>query len=424
MILFFEKFATLGALLSVGAVPTGKFRFPMPEFESGYTHPLVITPQPQTGFEIIDAAVLFLALSAAAWLVLRDRSRRGIFALTIFSILYFGFWRKGCVCPVGSLQNIVAGIADPTFPVPIIVMIFFLMPLLFALFFGRVFCAAVCPLGAVQEVVAIRPVIVPSPVERLLGLFPYIYLGLTVLSVTLGAGFIICRFDPFIGFFRQGASFGMLATGGIFLLIGIFIARPYCRFLCPYGVLLSWLSRFSKWHAVIPPTQCTQCRLCEDSCPYGAIHLPMPQDIPESRREGVKRVGLLLLLLPMAIVVGAGTGAAAHQLLSRMHPIVQLAERIAAEDRGEILIEVPESEAFRASEKTTTELYAEARAVTADFKYGSGWLGGFLGLVIGCKLIGLSIVRKRTDYEPDKAACVSCARCFPYCPVENETASS
>ena len=38
--------------------------------------------------------------------------------------------------------------------VPLAVVAFFALPLVFALFFGRTFCAAVCPLGAVQELVA------------------------------------------------------------------------------------------------------------------------------------------------------------------------------------------------------------------------------------------------------------------------------
>ena len=397
-----------------------QFRFPMPEFETGHTHPDLHTPGPATGFEAIDVLVLFLALSLASWLVLRRRSRGGIFALTIFSVAYFGFWRDGCVCSVGSVQNVVAGLFDPAFVVPWAVVLFFALPLLFALFFGRVFCAAVCPLGAIQEIVAVRPVRIPLPVQRLLGLFPFIYLGLAVLAAALGAGFLICRYDPFVGFFRQSASFNMLITGGLLLVVGVFIARPYCRFLCPYGVLLGWMSRVSKWHATIPPRDCIQCHLCADSCPYGAILTPTPESLRLGRRQGARRLGLLLLLLPILVAVGSATGVVAHEPLSRLHPTVQLAERIAAEDRGLYADQTPASEAFRAGRKTPAELYVEAGAVTAGFESGAGWLGAFLGLVLGATLIGLSRFRVRKDYEPDRAACVSCGRCFPFCPVDEE----
>jgi formate hydrogenlyase subunit 6/NADH:ubiquinone oxidoreductase subunit I len=39
-------------------------------------------------------------------------------------------------------------------------------------------------------------------------------------------------------------------------------------------------------------------------------------------------------------------------------------------------------------------------------------------LVIGAKLISLSLRRQRGDYEPDRGACVACARCVEYCPNE------
>ena len=66
-----------------------------------------------------------------------------------------------------------------------------------------------------------------------------------MLFAATGAGYVICRFDPFVPLFRLTGDWTMLMTGGIFLLIGVFVSRPYCRFFCPYGILLGWLSRFS-----------------------------------------------------------------------------------------------------------------------------------------------------------------------------------
>ncbi len=411
-------------LLVVGGAAWGEaaeqFRFPMPEFSTDYHHPDMHTPPPASESAALDVAVLAATLALASWFVLKRRSRAGVLAVTVLSLVYFGFWREGCVCPVGSVQNVAAAVMDPTFPISIAVVAFFLLPLLFALFFGRVFCAAVCPLGAIQEVVAVRPVAIPLSVERLLRLIPYIYLGLTVLGVATGAGFLICRYDPFVGFFRLGASFNMLLVGGILLVLGIFVGRPYCRFLCPYGVLLSWMSRFSKWHASITPAECIQCRLCEDSCPYGAINEPTPEEEPVPRRKGAKRLGLLLLLTPVIIAAGGFVGAVSHEFLARLHPTVRVAERIAAEEEGRFTEMTLESEAFRAGRKTVAELYDEARAVRNDFKGRSIGLGCFLGLVIAGHLLGLSVMRKRADYETDKSACVSCARCFAYCPVEKK----
>jgi ferredoxin len=395
-----------------------EFRFPMPEFSTGYEHPAVRTPAPDNSMVGWDVLVLILSLSLASFLILKRRKRREIFLLTLLSMIYFGFIRNGCVCSVGSIQNIIAGIFDTSYGVPVTVLIFFAAPLIFALLFGRVFCAAVCPLGAIQEAVAVKPVKVPPAVEQVLSVFPYIYLGLTALSVALGAGFIICQYDPFVGFFRLGAGFGMLIFGAVMLLLGVFVARPYCRFLCPYGVLLNWCSRLAFRHASITPSDCIQCNLCADSCPYNAINEPTPEEAPETRRKGAWRLGFLILMVPVLMLLGLGMGSLLKEPLSRMHPAVQLAERVAGEELGRYDGTNVESEAFRASDQPIEELYAEAVAVKEQFGAGGKWLGVFVGLVIGGKLISFSIFRRREGYEPDRGTCVSCGRCFKYCPVK------
>ncbi|MHC4483100.1 MAG: 4Fe-4S binding protein, partial [Planctomycetota bacterium] len=65
------------------------------------------------------------------------------------------------------------------------------------------------------------------------------------------------------------------------------------------------------------------------------------------------------------------------------------------------------------------DLYDEASAIIDRFAFGGWFFGGFVGLVVGLKLIGLSVRRQRTDYEADRASCIACGRCFEYCPREH-----
>jgi NosR/NirI family nitrous oxide reductase transcriptional regulator len=39
--------------------------------------------------------------------------------------------------------------------------------------------------------------------------------------------------------------------------------------------------------------------------------------------------------------------------------------------------------------------------------------------MISLKLLGVSVMRQRLDYEADRASCVACGRCFEYCPREH-----
>jgi NosR/NirI family nitrous oxide reductase transcriptional regulator len=395
-------------------------RFPPPEFESDYTMPDTTQPAPrQDIYEYMDVAVLLAALSLSSYLILKKRSRKAIFAIMVFSLLYFGFWRKGCVCPIGAIQNVTLSIFDSGYAVPIFVTAFFLLPLIFTLFFGRTFCAAVCPLGAVQDLVLLRPISVPGWLENGLRLFAYIYLGAAVLFAATGSAFIICRYDPFVAIFRLSGNLNILILGGCLLLIGVFVGRPYCRFICPYGVILRQLSRLSKWRVTITPDECVRCGLCEDSCPFGAIREPTAEWSPRDYSTGKKRLRLLLVLLPILIFLGGWSGSRLNSVTSRAHATVRLAERVFIEDSGEAEGTTDASSAFRATGKETKELYDEASTIREKFRLG-GWIfGGFVGLVIGLKLIGLSIRRQRIDYEADRAACLACGRCFEYCPIEH-----
>jgi NAD-dependent dihydropyrimidine dehydrogenase PreA subunit len=395
-------------------------KFPRPEFETGYLFPDMVNPAVRAGaMQAVDVAVLVGAMSLAAYLALHRRSRRGIFWLTVASLAYFGFWREGCICPIGSIQNVTLALADPTYAVPISVVLFFLLPLFFALFFGRVFCAAVCPLGAIQDLVVLKPIQLPRSLSEALGMLPYIYLGAAVLYVVTGTGFMICRYDPFVGLFRLSGSTGMLLFGGSLLLIGVFIARPYCRFLCPYGVLLNWTSRLARRHVTITPDSCIQCRLCEDACPFDCIRKPTPTDYGERLDTGTRRMGRLLVLLPLLVVGCGGVGAITHGALARADRTVRLADQIALEDAGRTTETTLDSETFREQGKSGEALMAEATTLRAAFRKGGWLLGGFIGLVIGGKLMWLSQHRRRTDYETDRATCFSCARCFRSCPREH-----
>ncbi len=321
--------------LAASALPAAD-RVPRPEFTSGYEEPTVQTPAPRSeALEYLDVVVLAACLALSGWLVIRARSREGIFLLSVFSIAYFGFFRKGCICPIGAIQNIALALADPSYAIPVVAIAFFALPLVTALSVGRTFCGAVCPFGALQDAVIVKPLRLPRWLAVPLGFLPVVYLGLAVLFAATGAEFIVCRFDPFVNFFRIGGSVEILALGACFLLLGTVVARPYCRFLCPYGVILGWLSRLSFRHAAISPDSCVQCRLCEESCPVDAIRAPDPQGLaarsPPTRSEK-RAFAAALIAVPVLVALGAFAGSLLAPLLARVHPTVRLEIQVLRED--------------------------------------------------------------------------------------------
>ena len=318
----------LGAMLLLAFLVSAEQRFPPPDFDSGYRIPSPTTPAArQLWLQYADAGVFLAALGTAVWLIYQKRSRRGLFWLSLFSLAYFGFYRKGCICPIGSPQNVVYGLFNPEYAVPVTVLIFCFAPIVVALFAGRAFCAGVCPQGALQDFMLIKPVKVPPWLEQALSVVPFIFLGAGLIYAGTGTGFVVCRYDPFVPFFRLSGGTFILTLGAAFLLAGMFVGRPYCRFLCPYGGLLRLASLAAKWRVRVTPDTCTQCRLCEQSCPFGAMREPAPAAHPDALGAERRRLGWMLALLPVLVVAGAWAGSRLSPAAAQLHPSVALAER-------------------------------------------------------------------------------------------------
>jgi len=409
-------------LLFWHAIVFAQDRFPRPEFESGYTYPENQFPdQRAPGLQYLDVIVLIGALIVTTWLALKKRSRQGLIWMSVFSLAYFGFYRQGCICSVGSIQNVALALFNDGYTIPLTALLFFIIPLLFALAYGRVFCAGVCPLGAIQELTGFRPVKLPKILEIVLTSVPFVYLGLAVLFSATNSQFIICRYDPFVGIFRLDGPYAMIIFGVLLLLAGIFINRPYCRYLCPYGVLLNLFSRFAGKHLTITPAECTNCRLCEESCPYDAI---IPSNIDEKREDPEKsrrRFILYLLLIPVFSIAGAYIMSGLSPVLSGINSDVRLAREIRLENETGVESVSDEVVAFKESDKTETELFADEELIMRRFKKGSPLVGIFLGISLGIGMVSLTIRSRKNEYKPHQGKCFSCGRCFKYCPIKVTT---
>jgi polyferredoxin len=217
-------------------------------------------------------------------------------------------------------------------------------------------------------------------------IFAYLYLAAAVVMAVTGTTFLICRYDPFVTLFRFGGNWDGWVLLASILAISVFVARPYCRFLCPYGVILRNLSRLSKWRVTITPDECVHCRLCEDVCPFGAISQPVKELPAAEYAKNKRRLTFFIILAPMLAAAGGWLGWAVYPIL---------AKSIRAEDSVHIADPV--------------EPLGMKVALAA---------GAFVGLVVAAKLIGSVIIRRQEDYEAKRADCLACGRCFAYCPRE------
>ena len=267
------------------------------EYKQNY-EPVEYLPEPNYRF-YVDVVVLALLMLAVPLLMSGKLRRfRGIIGwLPAVTFIYFGILRGGCICPVGATGNAVIGLFEPEL-IGWTTLLIFLLPLFMALIMGRVFCTSGCPLGAVQDMFYSRKHNYRLPrLLRITGTVAAVMvLAATVWFALSGRFFFICHIDPYRTLFHQGyvwvrkvesvlsgtssenrffiaESRVMWMYLGIILLIGIKIPRVFCRFICPYGVLLGLLSLVSFKRRSIDSESCVFCGRCEKVCPVQSISI-------------------------------------------------------------------------------------------------------------------------------------------------------
>ena len=103
------------------------------------------------------------------------------------------------------------------------------------------YCAWICPFGSLQELAG-------KVCKKKWRLSPGLVKGLdtfrqvlwVALLSLLYAGWAVgwIDYEIFTAFIVESASWIIIAVGGLFVCLSLFVSRPFCRFVCPTGSLL------------------------------------------------------------------------------------------------------------------------------------------------------------------------------------------
>lgn len=108
------------------------------------------------------------------------------------------------------------------------------------------YCHMHCPLGSAQALMGRVPftkIKLGRKVSTFLNNLRYYILAALLLIMWVGNGFELMDYELFPAFIVESASTVVLVAAGVFLILSMFITKPYCRFVCPTGALLTVMQK-------------------------------------------------------------------------------------------------------------------------------------------------------------------------------------
>ena len=151
--------------------------------------------------------------------------------------------------------------------------------LVVAFFFGPIFCGYFCPLGTMQEWIGKLGKkifkkkygkLIPPAADKVMRYLRYVVLAVVVYQTAAAAKLVFVEVDPYYALFNFFT--GEVAWTAIAVLLGtmvlsLFVERPWCKYLCPYGALLGLFNLIRVFPVRRREETCINCKKCDAACP-------------------------------------------------------------------------------------------------------------------------------------------------------------
>ena len=103
------------------------------------------------------------------------------------------------------------------------------------------YCANVCPFGSAQELagkLSRRKLRITPRVLKLLSVLRNLLWGVLMALLLTGTCTAWIDYELFTAFLYSSASVWVIVLAALFLVLSVWVPRPYCRFVCPTGALI------------------------------------------------------------------------------------------------------------------------------------------------------------------------------------------
>ena len=103
------------------------------------------------------------------------------------------------------------------------------------------YCANICPFGSAQELAgkfSRRKLRITPRVLKLLSVLRNLLWGVLMALLLTGTCTAWIDYELFTAFLYSSASVWVIVLAALFLVLSVWVPRPYCRFVCPTGALI------------------------------------------------------------------------------------------------------------------------------------------------------------------------------------------
>lgn len=195
-----------------------------------------------TGFGInvrLLVALLVILAGAIVPLVVHNNPRYRLIQ-QLLNVVILGFW-AGVFIDYAMMLNFFAH--GFTFSLASIVTVVLLIVGLLYPVFNKPghYCAWICPFGSLQEIagkIQKRKIKITPRTLKALDTFRSVLWVVLLSLLFIGFGYQWIDYEIFTGFLVRSASWAVICVGVLFVILSVFINRPFCRFVCPTGTLL------------------------------------------------------------------------------------------------------------------------------------------------------------------------------------------
>ena len=190
----------------------------------------------------LGSIVALIAVLLGAIVPLFTNNRRLHLVQLAVNVVVLGLWTGTFVSYTLFLRLFAGGVslsAIGTLAAPLLMLI---VALLYPLA-GRSghYCAHVCPFGSAQELagkLSRRKLRITPRVLRVLTALRNLLWGVLMALLLTGTCTAWIDYELFTAFIYSSASVWVIVLAVLFLVLSVWVPRPYCRFVCPTGALM------------------------------------------------------------------------------------------------------------------------------------------------------------------------------------------